>query len=147
MKIPLKRLLPDVPLPVRANSTDAGYDLFNMDDYDYFLRPGERKLFRTGLSMAIPAGFYGRIADRSGLALRQGIHVLGGVIDSGFLGEIGVILLNTQGEDTAGSVKIDRSMRIAQLIIEKCETAEFEITLELLKTDRGNGGFGSTGTK
>lgn len=145
MRIPFKRLLPDAPTPCQARPGDAGYDLFNMEDYDYWLRPGERKLFRTGLALAIPLRHYGRIADRSGLALKHGIHVLGGVCDANFRGEIGVILLNTSDCDEAKTVFIERRVRIAQLIIERCEPAEFNEVDDLDQTERGADGFGSTG--
>ncbi len=145
MRIPFKRLLPAAFTPFLANPGDAGYDLFNMEEQDYWLRPGERKLFRTGLAMAIPQGFYGRIADRSGLALKQGIHVLGGVVDSAYRGEIGVILLNTSDCDDANTVRINREMKIAQLIIERCERTDFEEVQELPASERGMGGFGSSG--
>lgn len=145
MTIPFERRVGGTPTPSRAKPDDAGYDLTNMEDYDYWLKPGERKLFRTGLAMAIPAGFYGRIADRSELALKRGLHVLGGVVDAGYRGEIGVILLNTSECDDAKSVLIERRARIAQLVIERCEAADFQEVGELQQTERAATGFGASG--
>ena len=91
--------------------------------------------------MAIPKGYYGRIAPRSGLALRDGIGVLGGVVDSGYRGEIGVILINSGSRD----FDFYKGDRVAQLIIEKCHDIEWEECDNLDDSDRGEGGFGSTG--
>jgi dUTP pyrophosphatase len=96
--------------------------------------------------LEIPEGYYGRIAPRSGLALKQGIDVLGGVIDASYRGEIGVILVNTTAKgDELQITHIKKGDKIAQLIIEKCHQVEWEEVKELAETDRGAGGFGSTG--
>jgi dUTP pyrophosphatase len=146
MQIPFKRLHPAAKPPLRAHPTDAGADLHVLDDPEAFvprpLLPGERRLIRTGIAVAIPAGWYGRVAPRSGLAVKQGLDVLAGVIDCGYLGEIQVALINL-GQDP---VWLEPGMRIAQLIIERCEAAEFSEVEDLEQSARGAGGFGSSGT-
>ena len=104
--------------------------------------PHNIKVVKTGIKLSIPCGFYGRIAPRSGLAVKQGVDVLAGVIDSGYNGEIGVVLINT---DKFESVSLPKSSRIAQLIFEKCEDMNFETVLSLDISERDAGGFGSTG--
>lgn len=148
MIIPVQLLHPKAKTPCRAYSLDAGADLYALDcsieeggDFRPLL-PGERRLLRTGVAMAIPAGYYGRIAPRSGLAVKHGIDVLAGVVDSGFRNEVKVCLINL-GSD---SVSIQPGDRIAQLIIERSEPASFMVLANLDQTDRGTGGFGSTGT-
>ena len=145
MQIPLKRLHPAAQLPKRANTTDAGVDLYALDEptCDYrVLMPGERRAYRTGISIAVPAGYYARIAPRSGLAAKQGIDVLAGVCDASYRGEILVVLLNTG----ADPVWLKGGDRIAQLIVERCELVEFTEVDDLEETQRANGGFGSTGS-
>jgi dUTP pyrophosphatase len=95
----------------------------------------------TGISMSIPKGYYGRVAPRSGLALKNGLDVLAGVIDNDFISEVQVILYNTS--DTP--VNIEPYTRIAQLIIEKCDSFQLFVVDELESTERGENGFGSTG--
>ena len=126
-------------IPARANKTDAGYDLWSVESYT--LKPLERKLFKTGISVEIPEGHYGRIAPRSGLAYKHGLDVLAGVIDSSYRGEIGVILINLGDKD----VYITHGDRVAQLIIESCRYPEMIQVDELGVSNRGIGGFGSTG--
>ena len=144
MQIQLKKTNPDGKIPFQANPLDAGYDLFSLEEY--WLKPGERKLFSTGISLTIPKGYYGRIADRSGNAFKLGLHVLAGVIDSTYTGEIKVLLYNTNQGDESQSVKITKDMRIAQIIIEKCESGvEFIEVAQLEDSQRGAGGFGKSG--
>ena len=130
----------DSRYPTKSHVTDAGYDLFSTEDV--FLKPSQRKAVKTGIKLSIPIGFYGRIAPRSGLAVKNGVDVLAGVIDSGYTGEIGVVLINT---DKFESVNLPKSSRIAQLIFEKCEDMNFETVLSLDVSERDVGGFGSTG--
>jgi len=130
----------DSRYPTKSHVTDAGYDLFSTEDV--FLKPSQRKVVKTGIKLSIPIGFYGRVAPRSGLAVKSGVDVLAGVIDSGYHGEIGVVLINT---DKFESVSLPRSSRIAQLIFEKCEDMNFETVLSLDVSEREGGGFGSTG--
>lgn len=145
MPIKVKLLNEYAKMPYRANPSDAGADLFASEDA--IIQPLERKAISTGLSMEIPSfsvnnNYYGRIAPRSGHALKSGIDVLAGVVDASYRGEIKVILLNT---DKNSPFKISKGDKIAQLIIEACFNFDFEKTEDLTSTARGSGGFGSTG--
>jgi dUTP pyrophosphatase len=146
MNIKIKKVNPLAKVPSRANPTDAGADLFSV--VHDFIPPLTRKLIKTGISIEIPESpikrYYGRIAPRSGLAFKNGIDVLAGVIDSGYRGELGVVLFNSD-KDKEFEIKIGD--RIAQLIIEAHYNFEFEEVLDLSETERGEGGFGSTGSK
>jgi dUTP pyrophosphatase len=126
-------------LPVRGSELSAGADLACLEPVT--LQPGERRLVPTGLILEIPAGYYGRVAPRSGLAVRHGIDVLAGVIDSDFRGECQVALINL-GQ---APVTLDAGERIAQLIIERAFACDYEWADELSQTARADGGFGSTG--
>jgi dUTP pyrophosphatase len=141
MKIKIKRTLKEAKLPTRSSDLDAGYDLYSAARGTLYCHVHRRALVKTGISVSIPKGYYGRVAPRSGLALRDGIGVLGGVIDSGYRGEIGVILINSGVQD----FDFYEGDRIAQLIIEKCHDIEWEECDSLEDSDRGEGGFGSTG--
>lgn len=138
----IKLLSKEAKIPMRANPSDAGADLCSVEDF--VLNPLERKAIATGISVEIPEGYYGRIAPRSGLAHKNGLDVLAGVVDSSYRGEIKVILFNTDKEN---SFEIKIGDRIAQLIIEDHFNFEFEISEDLSYTHRGEGGFGSTGVK
>ena len=133
----------DLPLPTYATSQSAGMDLQAAIHSPLQLRKGHRALIPTGLSIALPEGYEAQIRPRSGLALKNGVTVLNspGTIDADYRGEIGVILIN-HGED---DFTITRGMRIAQMIIAPHSTAIFEVSHELSSTERGAGGFGSTG--
>lgn len=135
----VKRLHPAAVLPACANPGDAGYDLTSVEDVH--LVPGQRLLVPTGLSMAIPPGHYGRVAPRSGLAVKMGIDVGAGVLDSVFRGEVKVLLINHGNRD----VHLPAGSRIAQLIIERISNPCVIEVDELDTTKRGGGGFGSTG--
>lgn len=126
--------------PAQARQGDAGYDLAAMEEYS--LGAGERAMFRTGVAVAIPEGYVGYIKPRSGLAARHGIDVLAGVIDSGYRGEINVVLLNT---DRESSFDVNRGDRIAQLVIQPVMAVDFVDVLTLPDSERAAGGFGSTG--
>ncbi|HBB86072.1 MAG TPA: dUTP diphosphatase [Blastocatellia bacterium] len=126
-------------LPSRGSALAAGLDLCSIEDLA--IEPKQRQLARTGLAVAIPEGYYGRIAPRSGLALRTGLDVLSGVIDADYRGEIGCLLYNT-GDET---ITLPAQSKICQLIIEKIITPEAVWADEIDETDRGSGGFGSTG--
>jgi dUTP pyrophosphatase len=125
----------------RANPTDAGADLAASEEKA--IPPLSRATVRTGVSMEIPEGYYGRIAPRSGLAHNHGIDVLAGVIDSSYRGEIRVVLYNTDKEE---HFQVRTGDRIAQLIVEKHYNFEFVEVEDLSQTDRGASGFGSTGS-
>jgi dUTP pyrophosphatase len=138
--IKIKLLNELAKIPSRANPTDAGADLFSTEEC--IIPPLSRKLIKTGISIEIPETYYGRIAPRSGLAFRNGIDVMAGVIDSSYRGEIGVILYNT---DKDNEFKVNIGDKIAQIIIEYHYNFDFVTTAELNETSRGDGGFGSTG--
>ena len=156
MEIRYSKIHPDAREPFRANPSDAGYDLFSTQ-YET-LDPFQRKLISTGINIEIPEGFYGRIAPRSGLACKKGIDVMAGVIDSGYRGEIKVLLINFSFEGynlkpnafeamfgSVNKIDIKPGDRIAQLIIEKCYTTEWKEVEELHSSVRLGNGFGSTG--
>lgn len=134
---------PSVPLPTYAKPGDAGADL--VTTIDLTLAPGERKVVPTGISIALPAGYVALVHPRSGLALKHGVSVVNapGTIDAGYRGEIQVILINHDQHDAVSFAKGDR---IAQLVIQKVERAIFHEVQRLPGSDRGEGGFGSTGT-
>jgi dUTP pyrophosphatase len=138
----ITRLDPDVPLPSYARPGDAGADLVTAEDVD--LAPGERALVRTGIAIALPAGYAGFVHPRSGLAARYGVTVVNapGTIDAGYRGEIKVTLLNT---DLASPVSFRRGDRIAQLVVQRVEYVTFREVDALPDSVRGEGGFGSTG--
>ena len=127
--------------PEFARAGDAGADL--RASHDVVLMSGNRALVKTGVKLAMPDGVVALVCSRSGLALKQGIFVLNapGVVDSGYRGEIGVILQNSSFE----TVRIRKGDRIAQLMFQKVESPTFVIVDELSETERGEGGFGSTG--
>lgn len=130
-------------LPTYATKGSAGMDLRANLQEDVVIAPGERKLISTGLKISLPVGYEAQIRPRSGLALKKGVTVLNspGTVDSDYIGDIGVILIN-HGEE---SLTISNGDRIAQMVIAKHETVEFEQVESLDETERGAGGFGSTG--
>lgn len=133
----------DLPLPAYATDGSAGMDLLAAVDGDLPLQPGERTLVPTGLAIALPAGYEAQIRPRSGLALKHGVTVLNapGTIDADYRGELGVILIN----HGARSFTVERGSRIAQLIIAPYARGEWAASSELPASERGTGGFGSTG--
>lgn len=134
------RLSPTAQLPVRSTSGAAGYDLFSTDNY--VILPGRRVVVSTGLSIQVPDGTYGRIAPRSGLAVKHGLDVLAGVIDPDYIGEVKVVVHNT---DIQTPFVVRPGYRIAQLILENFTIADVTEVDMLDDTERGEGGFGSTG--
>lgn len=137
--IKVKQLRPGARLPERTTSHDAGADLCCVDAFT--LAPGERRLVPTGLALEIPPGWYGRVAPRSGLAVRHGVDTLAGVVDSGYRGELQVLLINLGGDP----VSFAAGARIAQLIVERAAPCGFAWAEQLSETPRGAGGFGSSG--
>jgi dUTP pyrophosphatase len=125
-------------LPSRGSVLSAGLDVCSIEDVE--LQPKSRGLARTGLAVAIPPGFYGRVAPRSGLAVKQGLDVLAGVIDSDYRGELCCVLYNTGDEP----LRLPAGSKICQLIIEQIITPEAMWVNDLDVTARGAGGFGST---
>lgn len=142
LRVPLKQLDPDLPMPTHAYEGDAGCDLYSA--VEVVIGPGERALVPTGIALAIPPGFAGFIQPRSGLALRHGISMVNtpGLIDAHYRGEIKVLLLNTDREEPFA---VRRGDKICQLVIQRVEQPLFEPVLELEATVRGGGGFGSSG--
>lgn len=138
MKVKVERLFDDVKLPFYAKEGDAGFDLRSYEDL--ILKAGEKRIIKTGLKIAIPEGYVGLIWDRSGLAAKHTVHTLAGVIDSGFRGELGIVIKNSGSED----FPIEKHMRIAQMLIQPVHTADFHEE-KLNETERGSAGFGSTG--
>jgi dUTP pyrophosphatase len=142
MRIPLRQLDPDLPIPGHAHAGDAGVDLFAREAVK--LAPGQRRLVPTGVAVALPEGFVGLVTPRSGLAARTGLSIVNspGVVDSGYRGEISVALVNLGHEPVA----LERADRIAQMVVVPFVSQEFEVVDELPGSDRGAGGFGSTGS-
>jgi dUTP pyrophosphatase len=133
------------PLPEYATPQSAGMDLRANLDAPVTLRPLERRLIPTGLHIALPAGYEAQVRPRSGLALKRGITVLNspGTIDADYRGEIGVLLINLSQEDFV----VEDGERIAQLVIARHEQGTFVEVQVLDETERGEGGYGHTGTK
>lgn len=129
----------DVEIPKSAHVGDAGIDLYSAEKV--IIKSGEKKIIKTGIKMAIPQGYAGLIWDRSGLAAKHSLHCLAGVIDSGYRGEIGIVMINLSKED----FNIEKNSRIAQMLIQKIECPIIIETDELDETSRSDGGFGSTG--
>jgi len=141
IKIKVKKLNFEAKIPKYAYKYDAGMDLFSVENV--VLSAGEIKVCKTGIAMKIPVGFVGLIWDKSGVAGKFGIKTMGGVIDSGYRGEIGIILKNLSGKD----YKVNKGDKIAQMLIQEVKCPTMEEVDELDDTDRGDGGFGSTGVK
>lgn len=141
MMIPLVRNAEVAVVPKIATEGSAGADLCS--SVDAVIYPGETKLIKTGINISIPLGYAGFVCSRSGLALKQNVFVLNapGIVDSDYTGDVGVILHNAS--DDRFNVKVGD--RVAQLLIVKCEHFMFNEVAELKQTDRGDGGFGSTG--
>ena len=140
--LPIKRIDPTVELPSYAYEGDAGLDLRSNEDVT--LAPFERRLVGTGLAIAIPEGYAGFVQPRSGLALREGLSMANtpGLIDAHYRGELKVCAINL---DPSQSIHIERGERIAQLVIKRVPAVRLEEVDELDETDRGAGGFGSSG--
>ena len=138
----IKRLDDGVPLPTYARGGDAGADLVTRIDVS--LAPGERKLIPTGIAIALPYGYAAFVHPRSGLAIKHGVTMVNapGTVDAGYRGELQVILINHDPEETATFARGDR---IAQLVVQKVERAEFIEVVDLPGSGRGTDGFGSTG--
>lgn len=140
--VPIKRLDPTVELPQYAYEGDAGLDLRASEDVT--LAPFERRLISTGLAIAIPEGYAGFVQPRSGLALKQGLSMANtpGLIDAHYRGELKICAINL---DPHEPIRIQRGDRIAQLVIQKVPVVKLVEVNELNDTDRGDGGFGSSG--
>ena len=142
VKVLIKRLDPGVPLPIYAKGGDAGADIVSA--VDITLAPGERALVPTGISIALPDGYVALVHPRSGLAIKHGVTMVNapGTVDAGYRGELKLILIN---HDRSESISFKRGDRVAQLVIQQVERAEFIEVQELPGSGRGTDGFGSTG--
>ena len=141
IELPIQRLHADAVVPQRAYTGDAGLDLASCERVE--LDPGERALVGTGLAVAIPEGYAGFVQPRSGLAARHGLTVVNspGLVDSGYRGELRVVLLNT---DRTEPFVVERGMRIAQLVVLPIPELELVEVAELPSSERGVRGFGSS---
>lgn len=162
MIIQLKKISADAIIPTK-NFGDAGYDLYSTESV--ILKPLERKLIKTNIALSIPKGYYGKVCDRSGKALKEGLHVMAGVIDSTYRGDVGVVLINLNHEKVlptlnsststevldlyaymkGNAVKINKGDKIAQIIIQKYEECSVVEVDALDETMRNEKGFGSSG--
>lgn len=142
LEIAVVRLDADLPLPAYAHPGDAGADL--LSTVDVLLAPGERALVPTGVALALPEGYVALIHPRSGLAARHGLSILNtpGTVDSGYRGEIKVLLVN---HDPREAIDLQRGDRIAQVVVQRFERARFVEVERLPDSSRGAGGYGSTG--
>lgn len=142
MRLEIKRLDTDLPLPAYAHEGDAGLDLFAAQSVT--LQPFERTLVPTGIAVAIPKGYAGFVQPRSGLAIKRGLSLVNtpGLIDSHYRGEIKVIAINL---DPDTPITLDRGDKLAQLVVQPVVSADLVEVAQLDQTVRGEGGFGSTG--
>ena len=142
VQVLITRLDPELPLPRYAKGGDAGADIVSR--IDITLAPGERALVPTGIAIALPDGYVALVHPRSGLAIKHGVTMVNapGTVDAGYRGELQIILIN---HDRNESVSFKRGDRIAQLVIQRVERAEFVEVHDLPGSGRGTGGFGSTG--
>jgi dUTP pyrophosphatase len=120
----------------------VAFDLQSNEE-DYILKPMEKKVFKTGIKIELPKNHVGNIRDRSGLAIKHSIHTMAGIIDPNYRGEVGVVVINLGNTE----FKVEKYMRIAQMLIQHCEIVEFEEIKEMSETNRGENGFGSSGYK
>jgi dUTP pyrophosphatase len=143
VKIAVRRLAPDLPLPAYATPGSAGLDLLAAVDSDIVLPPGGFAAIPTGIALALPSGYEAQVRPRSGLALRHGVTVLNapGTVDSDYRGEVAAILINHGKADFT----VTRGMKVAQLVVAQHVRAEWRETDTLDQTERAAGGFGSTG--
>lgn len=141
MTIKIKKLIGSAVLPKYAGPNEAGMDFYANEQA--IIEPNQRKIISTGIAMAIPYGYVGLLWDRSGLAAKNGLKTMGGVIDSTYRGEIKIIIHNLSTERFV----VEPGMRIAQMLIQPVEQREMVEVNELEETERSTGGFGSTGLK
>lgn len=140
MEIKVKKLDPDAKLPEYSNATDAGMDLFSIEDV--VIKPGELQKVKTGLSIELPDGYVSLVWDKSGIAAKS-LKTVAGVIDSGYRGEYLIAMINLGKEDYI----INKGDKVAQVLIQKVEHPTVVSVSDLSETSRGAGGFGSTGIK
>lgn len=141
MDLHIKKLNNEAKLPQYAHPGDAGMDIYSCEEA--VLEPGRQTMVKTGISMAIPEGFVGLIWDKSGLAAKHGIKTMAGVVDSGYRGEVCIVMINLG----KGAYKVQKHTKIAQMLIQPIHAVNIKEAEELDSTSRGEGGFGSTGLK
>lgn len=139
MKLKVKKLHPDAKLPEYAKQWDAGMDIFCLDTIT--INPGESVGIKSGLAFEVPEGYVGLLWDKSGLSIRNGLKILGGVLDSGYRGELIVGMINLGKEPYT----FEKGHKITQMLIQSIVITEIEEVQELSETERGQGGLGSTG--
>lgn len=139
VELKIKKLHKDAVLPTYGHRGDAGFDLYTVEDVE--VKPGERKQVPTGLAMEIPGECVGLVWDKSGLSHKEGIKTLGGVIDSGYRGEVKIGVINLSDKPYT----FEKGHKVAQMIIQERIYADVLEVEELSVTERGEGGFGSTG--
>jgi dUTP pyrophosphatase len=141
MKIKVQKLKKDAKLPIRGHEGDAGIDFYAVEKV--FFKPGEQMRVHTGIAIEIPKGYVGLIWDKSSISFNHGLKIMGGVIDSGYRGEIIMNLLNTSDKEFV----LKKRHKVAQMIVQKFEDCDIEEVLELSETKRGHGREGRTGFK
>ncbi len=141
MKVLIQKLHPDAILPRYANPKDAGLDLFSNEEV--VLQPNEKKTVKTGIALALPENHVGLVWDKSGIASKLHLHTFAGVIDESYRGELQIVI----GNFSAQPYKIEKGQKIAQLLVQPITYAHIEEVSTLNETQRGLGGFGSTGLK
>jgi len=139
MKIRVKKECPSIPLPSQGHKSDAGWDLYANECT--YIPPRSHRMVDTGIRLEIPEGYVGLVWPRSGLAVKDGVDVFAGVIDSGYRGVVKVCLYNSSCED----IEIARHDRIAQILFQEVPSFELEEIQDLSHSERQEGGFGSTG--
>lgn len=139
MKLKIKKLNPEAKLPCYAKSGDAGMDIFVAEDVT--VNPGQSIGIKSGLAFEVPEGYVGLLWDKSGLSIKHGIKILGGVLDSGFRGEVIVGVINLGKE----SYTFEKGHKLTQMLIQPVERVEIEEVEILSESERGSGGLGSTG--
>jgi dUTP pyrophosphatase len=141
MKLLIKKLSPDATIPRYARPLEAGLDLYSNETV--VLQPNEKKTIKTGIALALPPGHVGLVWDRSGLASKFHLHTFAGVIDETYRGELSIVI----GNFGTQPYTIEKNTRIAQLLVQPIVQPEVNEVTELSETNRGSGGFGSTGLK
>lgn len=142
-KIKFQKISKDAVIPEKAHKSDAGLDLYSVEDK--VIKPGKFGIVKTGLKMSMPNNYEAQIRPRSGLAAKKGVTVLNtpGTVDAGYRGEVGIILINHSDSE----FKIQKADRVAQMVISKLSRFSIKEVSNLVKSDRDEGGFGSTGVK
>ena len=139
VNVKVKKLNPEAIIPSYAHENDAGMDIYSIEDKT--ILPGERELISTGISMEIPEGYVALVWDKSGLAAKQGLKTMGGVIEHTYRGEYKIILFNSSNQE----ITILKNQKIAQILIQPIVSARLQEVDELSDTERGSKGFGSSG--